>query len=245
MRLYVDDAHIADATVENGRWLVEGGPVLDAPSQRIRVDLLQPGTASVAARAEVDFVVDLPADAEPVAVAQAEADAPAVQSAPAGQPAAAAEPVQPPAADEPAMPEPTSTEPTSTEPATSEPATSEPATATPTVPTVDPVIPPAPREPAATPAEPETDAPAPAATEAPAEPAVPTLVAVSVGDPEAQRFAAGKAIIRRGDNLWTIARRVYGEGIKYTTIYQANTGQIRDPDRIYPGQVFDLPEQAQ
>lgn len=73
------------------------------------------------------------------------------------------------------------------------------------------------------------------------EPAVPTMVAVSLGDPEAQRFASGKAIIRRGDNLWTIARRVYGEGVKYTTIYEANTGQIRDPDRIYPGQVFDLP----
>jgi nucleoid-associated protein YgaU len=74
-----------------------------------------------------------------------------------------------------------------------------------------------------------------------AQPAVPTLVGVAVGGPDAQRFASGKAIIRRGDNLWTIARRVYGEGIKYTTIYQANTAQIRDPDRIYPGQVFELP----
>ncbi|MET3926119.1 LysM peptidoglycan-binding domain-containing protein [Devosia sp. 2618] len=71
---------------------------------------------------------------------------------------------------------------------------------------------------------------------------VPTLAGVAVGDDDAQRFAAGKAIIRRGDNLWSIARRVYGEGIKYTTIYEANTGQIRDPDRIYPGQVFDLPK---
>jgi nucleoid-associated protein YgaU len=67
-------------------------------------------------------------------------------------------------------------------------------------------------------------------------------VAKQVGDPEGQRIASGKAIIRRGDNLWTIARRVYGEGIKYTTIYKANTGQIRNPNRIYPGQVFDLPD---
>ena len=70
------------------------------------------------------------------------------------------------------------------------------------------------------------------------------MVAVSVGGPDAERFAAGKAIIRRGDNLWTIARRVYGQGVKYTTIYEANTGQIRDPNRIYPGQVFALPEDA-
>ena len=71
------------------------------------------------------------------------------------------------------------------------------------------------------------------------------MVATSVGDPDAARFAAGKAIIRRGDNLWTIARRVYGRGIRYTTIYEANTGQIRDPDRIYPGQVFALPENTE
>ena len=83
--------------------------------------------------------------------------------------------------------------------------------------------------------------PAPVATDAPAADTVPTLVAVSVGGPDSERFASGKAIIRRGDNLWTIARRVYGEGIRYTTIYEANTGQIRDPDRIYPGQVFELP----
>jgi nucleoid-associated protein YgaU len=72
------------------------------------------------------------------------------------------------------------------------------------------------------------------------------MVAVPVGnDPEAQRFASGKAIIRSGDNLWTIARRVYGQGIKYTTIYEANTTQIRDPHWIYPGQVFSLPEDKQ
>ena len=33
--------------------------------------------------------------------------------------------------------------------------------------------------------------------------------------------------------------------MKYTTIYEANTGQIRDPDRIYPGQVFALPEDSE
>ncbi len=41
--------------------------------------------------------------------------------------------------------------------------------------------------------------------------------------------AAGQipnVIIRRGDNLWTISRRLYGQGLRYTTIYQANQGQI-------------------
>lgn len=70
------------------------------------------------------------------------------------------------------------------------------------------------------------------------------MVAEQVGNPEDARFSAGKAIIRRGDNLWTIARRVYGEGLRYTTIYQANRAQIRDPNLIYPGQVFELPHET-
>jgi nucleoid-associated protein YgaU len=49
-------------------------------------------------------------------------------------------------------------------------------------------------------------------------------------------------IIRTGDNLWTISQRRYGEGVRYTTIYQANKDQIRNPDLIYPGQVFMIPE---
>lgn len=48
-------------------------------------------------------------------------------------------------------------------------------------------------------------------------------------------------IIRRGDNLWTISRRLYGRGIRYTTIYEANADQIRNPHWIYPGQIFVLP----
>ncbi len=54
--------------------------------------------------------------------------------------------------------------------------------------------------------------------------------------------ALPNVIIRKGDNLWTISRRLYGEGFRYTTIYQANKGQIRNPDLIYPGQVFLTPE---
>jgi len=52
----------------------------------------------------------------------------------------------------------------------------------------------------------------------------------------------GAVIIRRGDTLWQISRRTYGEGVRYTTIYVANRSQIQDPDRIKPGQVFSVPE---
>jgi nucleoid-associated protein YgaU len=45
----------------------------------------------------------------------------------------------------------------------------------------------------------------------------------------------------RGDSLWRISRKVFGHGIRYTLIYEANASQIRDPSLIYPGQVFVLP----
>ncbi len=51
-------------------------------------------------------------------------------------------------------------------------------------------------------------------------------------------------IIRRGDTLWQISRRVYGAGLRYTTIYLANQDQIEDPDRIRPGQIFGVPDKA-
>lgn len=154
-------------------------------------------------------------------------------------------------------------------PAPSAPETPAPAAA-PEAPAAEPAVPAA--TPPAAPATEPTKVPAPpaaasavaaappaevAAPEAPAvaeaaeapkadaEEAVPTMVATAVGDADSQRFASGKAIIRRGDNLWTIARRVYGHGIKYTAIFEANTDQIRNPNRIYPGQVFDLPKTAE
>ncbi|MEE2662411.1 MAG: LysM peptidoglycan-binding domain-containing protein [Pseudomonadota bacterium] len=55
-------------------------------------------------------------------------------------------------------------------------------------------------------------------------------------------FKAGSLVfIQPGNNLWRLARRTYGSGIRYTDIYEANKDQIRNPDLIYPGQVFVLP----
>lgn len=239
IRLYVDDAFVADTTVEGGRWLVEAGPVLDAPSQRVRADLLAAGSADVVARAEVDFVVSLP-ESEP-ATAVAEAPTPEPTPAETVGTQAPAQPEPAPTADTATPAEVTIAEAAPAPETASQEAPANEAQPTPAA--APATTPAATAEPVAAPATTQTEVAAapPAAEAVPATPAVPTMVAVSLGDPDAQRFASGKAIIRRGDNLWTIARRVYGEGLKYTTIYEANTGQIRDPDRIYPGQVFDLP----
>jgi nucleoid-associated protein YgaU len=60
----------------------------------------------------------------------------------------------------------------------------------------------------------------------------------------AAELPAGRIAIQPGQNLWTIARRTYGQGIRYTVIYQANRQEISNPDMIYPGQVFALPGAA-
>ena len=49
------------------------------------------------------------------------------------------------------------------------------------------------------------------------------------------------ATIAKGDSLWRLSQKIYGDGMRYTIIHGANADQIRDPDLIYPGQVFVLP----
>ena len=54
---------------------------------------------------------------------------------------------------------------------------------------------------------------------------------------------AGEYItVQPGNSLWRLARSTYGEGTRYTVIYQANADQIVNPDLIYPGQRFKLPK---
>jgi hypothetical protein len=49
--------------------------------------------------------------------------------------------------------------------------------------------------------------------------------------------------VSRGDSLWRLSQVSYGAGTRYAVIYKANRGQIRNPNLIYPGQVFVLPTQ--
>ncbi len=52
-----------------------------------------------------------------------------------------------------------------------------------------------------------------------------------------------KAItVQAGATLWAIARERYGDGQLYVRVFKANESDIRDPDLIYPGQIFDLPD---
>jgi nucleoid-associated protein YgaU len=51
-------------------------------------------------------------------------------------------------------------------------------------------------------------------------------------------------VVSRGDSLWRISRATYGAGTRYAVVYKANQDQIRNPNRIYPGQIIVLPAKA-
>jgi len=54
--------------------------------------------------------------------------------------------------------------------------------------------------------------------------------------------ASARVVVQPKQSLWRIARLAYGRGTRYTVIYAANRDQIRDPNRIFPGQVFTTPQ---
>ena len=57
--------------------------------------------------------------------------------------------------------------------------------------------------------------------------------------------SASSVVVQTGNTLWAIARDRYGDGFQYVQIFDANRESIRDPDLIFPGQVFDLPDEVQ
>jgi nucleoid-associated protein YgaU len=214
--VYANDALLGASPVsEKGRFLVETEHDLAVGDYIIRADLVGPTGMKVLARAAVPFAREA---GERVA-----AVAPSIKAAAEGSAAAPA----PKAAEASAQPQTTATK----EAAAPEAAKESAAPAAPAA-TAETAAP------AATPA-PATGAAAPSATAAPAA-SGDNKVTLAAPLQEVQ----GSVIIRRGDTLWTIADRAYGRGVRYTTIYLANKDQIRDPDMIWPGQVFAMPQKS-
>ncbi len=59
---------------------------------------------------------------------------------------------------------------------------------------------------------------------------------VEVAEPEATLYT-----VKGGDSLSKIAKAHYGDAMKYTVIFEANKPMLKDPDKIYPGQVLRIP----
>jgi nucleoid-associated protein YgaU len=71
--------------------------------------------------------------------------------------------------------------------------------------------------------------------------AVETIIALDLGRDGLQSAPVSLITVQPGNTLWGIARDTYGEGVLYVRVFEANTDRIRNPDLIYPGQIFTVP----
>ncbi|WP_412550295.1 LysM peptidoglycan-binding domain-containing protein [Shimia sp. MIT910701] len=93
----------------------------------------------------------------------------------------------------------------------------------------------------------EAAPPTPVATESPtttdASADTPQSEPETKPEPAAAQSPVRIVTVQPGATLWAIARDRYGEGQLYLQVFEANKDKIRDPDLIYPGQVFTVPEE--
>ena len=223
MQIYLDNAPIGQTQARNGGWASDL-PAVAPGLYTLRVDQLDEAGA-VVSRFETPFQRE---DPERLAQAQVQAQ-PETPEPAVPEPAATPEPVAE-VADEAAA---EATAESAIEPAEMavEPAP-ESIAETRAETAADTVVEPAPELEAETVAEaPAIEVPEPVAE------TTPQPVASQPSTPPVQLLT-----VQPGHSLWAISRDHYGEGVRYVQIFQANRDQIRNPDLIYPGQVFVLPD---
>ena len=71
------------------------------------------------------------------------------------------------------------------------------------------------------------------------------VAAVLAEETNVDGFEVAVKTVQPGGTLWAIAEENLGNGIFYVEVFEANTDLIRDPDLIYPGQIFRIPEVVQ
>ena len=88
------------------------------------------------------------------------------------------------------------------------------------------------------------DTSAPAGSSTPTAPSDTAAADNGTAQPaDAPGSAAVKVVTAQpGNTLWAIARESYGEGLLFVRLFEANRDRIRDPDLIYPGQIFTIPD---
>lgn len=68
------------------------------------------------------------------------------------------------------------------------------------------------------------------------------VAAVLAEETSVDGFEVAVKTVQPGATLWAIAKENLGSGILYVAVFEANRDLIRDPDLIYPGQIFRIPE---
>lgn len=226
VRLYVDNGSVGDAIVDSqGNWSFAGNDIIAPGTHSLRADQID-SSGKVMARIELPFqredaaavaALNAPPQPEPPPAKSTEIPPPAQPEATQAQPTPQpSQPEQPEAQPAPQASEVAKSEPEATAPAAGQPAPPEPQP------------------------QPETTEQAAAAPTTP-EAATPETAAPETKQAEADKPRSGKVVIQPGNNLWKLSRVIYGRGINFTVIYDANKEQIRDPDLIYPGQIFAIP----
>lgn len=219
LRIYLDNAQIQTVLVpDTGSWLSTLNDT--APGiYTLRVDQVD-DAGNVTSRFETPFKRET---LEALAAVTA-AEPPPIEPPPIEPPAkvAASEAPQEPrvteVAPEPATPEPTTPEPAAADAAEGEAVASTAATT---------------EAPAVKPAQPDETATTEVAEVA--EPVVAT-------EPDAPPPAAPVTVtVQPGFTLWRIAEENFGTGVMYVQVFEANKDKIKDPDLIFPGQVFAIP----
>jgi nucleoid-associated protein YgaU len=71
-----------------------------------------------------------------------------------------------------------------------------------------------------------------------------SIAQVMAAETGAEGFEVAVQTVQPGNTLWAIARDRYGDGVMYVQVFEANRDRIRNPDLIYPGQIFMLPSEA-
>jgi nucleoid-associated protein YgaU len=219
VRLYLDNAPLGDATTvaADGTWnLTQSG--IDPKVYTLRADELD-ASGKVTSRYETPFKRETP---------QALAAATSAQVATAEPPAPDATAATP-APDVPqTAPSDAASVPVQTDTKAKVPAAQTTTGSDTPAPAADPAAVAAAQTPA--PAA-DTAAVATAQTPAPAANVTPAAPEPSV-----------TVTVQPGFTLWGIAKRQFGSGVLYVQVYEANKDKIKNPDRIYPGQIFTLPK---
>ncbi|EET48013.1 LysM peptidoglycan-binding domain-containing protein [Thalassobium sp. R2A62] len=68
------------------------------------------------------------------------------------------------------------------------------------------------------------------------------VVEALIEETSAEGFQVAVKTVQPGATLWAIAQEQYGDGVAYVKVFEANRDRIRDPNLIYPGQIFNLPD---